>query len=160
MTEKRTDDSRENDRKRRIAAERQEFADDLNCTKLEAFDRLRQRQMNLWEAVNKALNALMVGHAAGLVTCLTLIKDYNNTPQLKGLGPFIVLFGVGLFLAVASAAVWIVGRFNFWVFPFTGGKRWYIPYNKRDWWTAALAFLSTILMALAILSAVFKFGTL
>jgi hypothetical protein len=131
MTEKRTDDSRER------------FAAELNCTKLEAFDRLRQRQMDLWEAVNKALNTLMVGHAAGLVTCLTLMKDYNN-PQLKGLGWFITLFGLGLFLAVVSAAVWIVGRFNYWVFPFTGGKRWYIRHDKRDWWTAALAFLSMV----------------
>src|SRR5260221_1781472 len=101
MTERRADDSRERDRKRRIIAARQEVADELDCTKLEAFDRLRQRHNDLWETVNKALNTLMVGHAAGLVTCLTLIKDYNN-PQLKGLGWFITLFGLGLFLAVVS----------------------------------------------------------
>jgi hypothetical protein len=76
------------------------------------------------------------------------------------LGWFITLFGLGLFLAVVSAAVWIVGRFNYWVFPFTGGKRWYIRHDKRDWRTAALAFLSMVLMAFAILIAVFKFGTL
>jgi hypothetical protein len=86
MTETRPDDSRERDRS--------------------------ERRKDLWEAVNKALNTLMVGHAAGLVTCLTLIKDYNNTPQLKGLGWFITLFGLGLFLAVVSAAVWVAGRFN------------------------------------------------
>jgi hypothetical protein len=29
----------------------------------------------------------MVGHGVGLVTCLTLIKDYKaDAPQLKGLG--------------------------------------------------------------------------
>jgi hypothetical protein len=88
MTEKRTDDSRENDRKRRIAAARQELADDLNCTKLEAFDRLRQTRNDSWEASNKALYTLIVGHAAGLVACMTFLKDYNaaSPGSLKGGG--------------------------------------------------------------------------
>jgi len=37
-----------------------------------------------WEAVNKGLTTLMVAHAAGMVTCLTLIKDYKDTGPLKG----------------------------------------------------------------------------
>ena len=41
-------------------------------TQLEAFDRLRQVRKDLWEALNKALNTLMVGHAAGLVTAILL----------------------------------------------------------------------------------------
>jgi hypothetical protein len=138
-------------------------------TEKQADDRLsyeRERRKDNWEAVNKALSSLMVGHAAGLVVCSTLLKDYNaaSPGHLKGLGWLIALFGIGLFLAVISAVVWIVGRFNYWVFPFTipftGKKRWDIPHNKRDWWTAACALVSTVLMGAAILIAVFKFATL
>jgi hypothetical protein len=145
MTEKRPDDSKKGDRSAVAEAQKPTPAE-------------RQARTDvLWETVNKALNTLMVGHAAGLVTCFTLLKDKDN-PQLKELGWFITLFGFGLFLAVVSSAVWVAGRFNYWVLPFTGGKRWKI--SHRDWSTAALAIASTGLMALAILSAVFKFGTL
>ena len=54
----------------------------------------REERHDLWEALNKALNTLMLGHAAGLVTCLTLMKDYKENSQLEGLGTFIALFGV------------------------------------------------------------------
>jgi hypothetical protein len=75
-------------------------------------------------------------------------------------GTFITLFGIGLFLAIVSVSVWIFGRYNYWVFPFTGGKRWYVPHNKRDWLTGALASISTGLMVLAIFFAIYKFGRL
>jgi hypothetical protein len=139
MTEQRADDTTEREKKEQ---ER---------------DRREQRH-GLWEAVNKALNALMVGHAAGLVTCLTLIKDYNSTPQLRGLGTFIALFGFGLVCAVSSALVWIVARANYIVLP--TGKRLNIPSGKLDWTTAALALVSTVLMVFTILIAVCKFATL
>jgi hypothetical protein len=119
MTEKRPDDSKEGDHSAVAEAQKPTPAE-------------RQARTDvLWESVNKALNTLMVGHAAGLVTCLTLLKDHKDNPQLKGLGWFITLFGLGLFLAVVSSAVWVAGRFNYWVFPFTGGERWKIP--SRDW---------------------------
>jgi len=38
----------------------------------------------------------------GLVGCLSVLKDYATTPQLKGMGSFIVLFGVGLILAIIN----------------------------------------------------------
>jgi hypothetical protein len=168
MIEKQPEDSQD-------SSERDRLVRELNCTNFEAFDWLEGRRKDNWEAVNKALYTLIVGHAAGLVACMTLLKDYNATSpgHLKGLGWFITLFGLGLFLAVVSAAVWIVGRFNYWIFPLRlaralararviriTGKRWDIPRDKRDWWMAALALISTFLMALAILIAVCKFGTL
>src|SRR6266480_909287 len=93
------------------------------------WEAVKQRRKDNWEAVNKALYALIVGHAAGLVACMTFLKDYNTASPgpLKGLGAFIWLFGLGLWLAIVSASVWIFGRYNYWVFPFTGGKRWYVP---------------------------------
>ena len=60
-------------------------------------DKIEERRKDNWEAANKALYSLMVGHAAGLVGCLTLLKDYDATSpgHLKGLGAFIWLFGLG-----------------------------------------------------------------
>jgi hypothetical protein len=73
-------------RQRRIAA-RKEFADEVgDCTPLEAFDRLRQRREDNWNAVNKALYGLTVAHGAGLVACMTLLKDYAASGPLKGVG--------------------------------------------------------------------------
>jgi hypothetical protein len=135
MTEKQGDDSRS-------AAEKLSLAD------------RREERNDLWEALNKALNTLMVGHAAGLVTCLTLLKDYKD----KGLGWFIVLFGIGLIIAAFSVLAWTVGRADYVVFP--RGKRFIIPQPQLFWTTAAFALLSTVLMAAAILIAIFKFGTL
>jgi hypothetical protein len=89
MTEKRADDNSERDTREQERKEQQRRW-------------WQERRQQRWEANNKAINTLMVGHAAGLVTCLTLIKDYHSTPQLKGLGLFIALFGVGLVCAISS----------------------------------------------------------
>jgi hypothetical protein len=156
---------------REMHQDRSEAVNKMEQRRKDNWEAVNQRRKDNWEAVNKALYALIVGHAAGLVACMTFLKDYNTASPgpLKGVGTFITLFGVGLFLAIVSAVVWIVGRYNYWVFPFTvtSGWRitatpsqWDIPHNKRDWWTAALALISAFLMALASLIAVCKFGTL
>lgn len=55
-----------------------------------------------YEAQVKGANYLLVAHAAGLVGCLSVLKDYAAIPQLKGLGTFIVIFGVGLLAAMVN----------------------------------------------------------
>ena len=65
----------------------------------------------------------MLGHAAGLVTCLTLMKDAKENPQLQELGTFILLFGVGLIVAVFSVMAWTVGAASFVVLP--KGRGWF-----------------------------------
>jgi hypothetical protein len=84
------DDRGSSDRKTTAAGAPQPAQPDWD--RVEAFDRNRH---HLWEAFNKALNTLILGHAAGLVTCLTLLKDYKD----QGLGVFIRLFGAGLIRA-------------------------------------------------------------
>ena len=112
----------------------------------------------LWESLNKVLNTLMVGHAAGLVTCLTLLKDYKDNSQLEGVGWFVALFGYGLIIAALSVLAWTIGRADYvWLF----GYRF--ETNKRlDMFsiTATCALMSTALMVLAILIAVIKFAAL
>jgi hypothetical protein len=57
---------------------RKELSETLNKVRAGA-DRMEQRRKDNWEAVNKAVYTLIVGHAAGLVACMTLLKDYNAT---------------------------------------------------------------------------------
>jgi hypothetical protein len=43
----------------------------------------------------KTANYLFVAHGAGLVGCLSVLKDYSPNSPLKGIGIFIFFFGVG-----------------------------------------------------------------
>src|SRR5258708_2405935 len=43
----------------------------------------------------KTANYLFVAHGAGLIGCLSVLKDYSPNSPLKGVGVFIFLFGVG-----------------------------------------------------------------
>jgi hypothetical protein len=36
------------------------------------------------------------------VGCLSVLKDYATTPQLKGMGTFVALFGIGLLGAILN----------------------------------------------------------
>jgi len=58
----------------------------------------------------KNANYLLAAHAVGLVGCLQVLKDYNSTPQLRGIGIFVVLFGVGLLAAIANYIVAVLSR--------------------------------------------------
>ena len=110
-----------------------------------------------WDAINKALNNLMVAHAAGLVTCLTLVKDYKleSPGPLKGTGCFIVLFGSGLIAAILASFFWLLARTQF----LTGRERvgLYLANLRAAYWPA---FISLVIMFAAILFAVFRFRRL
>jgi hypothetical protein len=64
----------------------------------------------LWEVRSRGLNYLLIAHAAGLVACLTALKDYQASPQLKGVGTFVWLFGLGFMSAVLAMAVLVPVR--------------------------------------------------
>lgn len=59
-------------------------------------DSRRQIMQSTLELETKALNYLLVANGAGLVGCLTALKDYATVPQLHGLGVLISLFSAGL----------------------------------------------------------------
>src|ERR1700724_1466038 len=54
-----------------------------------------------WDHHIKNVNYLLVAHGATLLGCLTALKDYNSTPQLKGIGILILIACIGM----AAAAV-------------------------------------------------------
>jgi hypothetical protein len=63
----------------------------------------------LWDIQLKGVNYLLVAHAAGLVTCLTLMKDYPFPPtsllSFLNFGLLTLTFGGGLFFAIIAFAL-------------------------------------------------------
>jgi hypothetical protein len=78
----------------------------LERQQMDGYDKARDHYDNLL----KAANYLLVGHSAGLVGCLSVFKDYQNVPELKGVGLFILLFGTGLLTAVMLYGSILIGR--------------------------------------------------
>jgi hypothetical protein len=64
--------------------------------KLENKDELIKFMGDHYDHNLKVANYLLVAHGAALVGCLSVLKDYASTPQLKGVGLFVILFGFGL----------------------------------------------------------------
>ena len=48
----------------------------------------------------KGANYLMVANAAGFVGCITVLRDYATTPAYKGVGFYIVVFGIGMLSSI------------------------------------------------------------
>ncbi len=55
-----------------------------------------------YEHLLKTANYLLAAHGASLLLCLSVLKDYSAAGNLKGVGTFIVLFGIGLLAAIAN----------------------------------------------------------
>jgi hypothetical protein len=110
--------------------------------------------VGLWEVHLKALNSLLIAHGAGLVTCLTLLKDYDANPRLKGIGWFITLFASGLVLAIAAYLYITLHRAETTLVnkPWFRGSHWYSG--------ILIALLSVSCLMIALTIAAFKFGKL
>jgi hypothetical protein len=128
-------------------------------TLADAKRRDRDARKDLWDVNNRALNALMVAQGAGLVTCLTLLKDYDDKPQLKGVGIFIALFGLGLVTAIASSFFLLISRPVYLKIPDKRDK----DHRTLIWMTKTwivLAHVSLVILIVAILVAVYEFSSL
>ncbi len=97
---------------------------------------------------------LLIAHGAGLVTCLTLLKDYDTNPRLKGIGWFITLFVTGFGWGMFAYASLILHRERVVLDnePWLEGREWKIAIR--------LAVLSSIWLLLVAFLAVFKFSFL
>jgi hypothetical protein len=71
---------------------------------------LAQEVKDHYEIHFKNANYLLAAHAAGLVGCLTVLKDYAATPELKGMGTFVVLFGIGLLASISNYIALVFAR--------------------------------------------------
>jgi len=72
--------------------------------------KIRSEFRDFWDFQLKIVNNLMIAHAAGLVTCVTLLKDYKDNAQIKGIGLFVKLFGYGLTAAIVAFAILLLHR--------------------------------------------------
>lgn len=55
-----------------------------------------------FETWSKGANLLLVAHGAGLIGCVSILKDYNTTPTLRGVGMLVFIFGTGLMMAIVG----------------------------------------------------------
>jgi threonine/homoserine/homoserine lactone efflux protein len=131
--------------------------DDDKRANWERREAVRDNLKEEWDILYKAPTTLMVANAAGLVTCLTFLKDfkdYNTTPQLKDVGIFVWMFGIGLLLASGATL------FMIWLRPrYLSGlsKQWL----KRVFGILlVLSGLSGLCVAAAVTFAIYKFGPL
>lgn len=65
---------------------------------------------DLYEQLHRYGNGLLVANGAGLLGCLSVIKDYSATGPLKGIGLFIALFAIGFVVAVAGMVATVGAR--------------------------------------------------
>jgi hypothetical protein len=64
----------------------------------------------------KFFGYLLASHAGGMIACLSVLKDYEDNPQLKGIGIFVVLFGLGLIITAFALLLfmWVTEVAYFW----------------------------------------------
>jgi hypothetical protein len=117
--------------------------------------RLQGEFRDFWDVQVKAANYLMIAHAAGLVTCVTLLKEYKDNAQLKGIGVFIGLFGSGLMVAIMAFALLLTQRMLF--LDTDVRLRKFVPEIRR---AARVSGISCVILLAAIVVAIWKFSSL
>jgi hypothetical protein len=63
-----------------------------------------------YENYFKGIYYLLVGNGAGLIGCITALRDYATTPHLKGVGTLIELFGYGILTAMVAFVCLLIIR--------------------------------------------------
>jgi hypothetical protein len=116
----------------------------------------RDDEDKLWEVRSKGVNYLVIAHGAALVACLTLVKDIDNTPKLKGLGPVVVLLGVGLM----SAIIGLANLYSWRQAQLRGREEELWKERKVFKLVACPVILSFALLLVVITVAIVKFGNL
>jgi hypothetical protein len=106
----------------------------------------------LWEVRSKGLNYLLIAHAAGLVACLTVLKDYSTNQQLRGIGIFVWLFGLGLVSAIVAVGVLI----HAWTQKLAGHDE----KGLEKYLILGFSLPSALALLFAIILAICKFGRL
>jgi hypothetical protein len=84
---------------------------------------MRDDMRDFYDHELKNANYLLVANATGLIGCLSTLKDYAATPQLKGLGAFISLFSIGFLLAVMGTIGLSLGRHRMLTWITHGGDK-------------------------------------
>jgi hypothetical protein len=113
---------------------------------------------DLFDTEFKAVGYLLTANGAGLIGCLSVIKDYNATPQLHGVGVFILLFAVG-FLA-GMVAFMLAQQHRHAIMRIFLGDNTKTNIKQLVWLSQIPQWVSGSALALAMLLIIHKFGTL
>jgi hypothetical protein len=89
----------------------------------EAVKYLRDDMRDFFDSDLKYVNSLLVAHGAGLIGCLSVLKDYNPTGHYAGIGIFISLFVVGFILACMGLIGIHINRSEMLTWVTHGGER-------------------------------------
>lgn len=73
-------------------------------------DRDITRFEELINYIASCFQSLLVGNGAGLLACLTAVKDYATTPAYRGLGTLVLLFVIGLIGALLGIVAMLAER--------------------------------------------------
>lgn len=137
-------------------AEEQAQIDRITGIQGEVTTYLRDDMRDFFDHELKNSNYLLVAHGAGLIGCLSTLKDYAVTEQLKGIGVFISLFAIGFILAAMGTVALSINRIAMLTWVTHGGER-----PKLGFWSATLPLLLSIMCLFgAVLLIVFKFHSL
>jgi hypothetical protein len=110
----------------------------------------------LYAEEQQAAKYLMIAHAAGLVTTLTLLKDYKDgLPIFKGIGTFVLLFSGGLAFAIGAYAANMIAQRRAFVFVRHGIKR---MLGSAQTFYAIEMLVSIAQLIVAIFIAAFRFS--
>jgi hypothetical protein len=89
----------------------------------EAVKYLRDDMRDFFDTDMKNANSLLVAHGAGLVGCLSTLKDYTPTSPYAGIGLFISLFVIGFIFACTGIINLHINRTEILTWVTHGGVR-------------------------------------
>jgi hypothetical protein len=69
-----------------------------------------QAMKDHYDGLFARVHYLFIAHGAGLVGCLTVLKDYATTPQYRGVGIPTTLFGLGLISTIVTYVTTSISR--------------------------------------------------
>jgi hypothetical protein len=115
----------------------------------EAIKYLRDDMRDFYDHELKNANYLLVAHGAGLIGCLSTLKDYEVAAQLKGIGVFIAMFAVGLLLAAMGTMALSIGRSGMLTWVAHGGEK---PKLETGSFWPMLMSLALLIIALLLIA--------
>lgn len=119
----------------------------------EATKYLRDDMRDFFDAELKNANSLLLAHGAGLVGCLSVLKDYSTTKAYEGIGLLISVFVAGFILTCMAVISISINRGEVLTWVTHGGEK---PKIKSG--TSTVLLLMSILCLFANLAfIVFKF---
>ena len=116
---------------------------------------IRREIDDLTSIFQRAANSLLIAHGAGLIGCLSQLKDYASDSNLKGIGIFISGFAVGFIVAAIAYIDIALGRTKMLVGLLNNDTTAFHPKELRR--ASTLLYVSVGILLLAIIGIAWKY---